>query len=646
MAEVAIRFRTEGADEAQQAFEKIAQSSREASEAAKQIGKGKADSKFDTKELQNFNAQLQEGVPAASSFREALSAIADRAKEMAGPVGAAAAAIGLLGIKMGLTGLKEAENMRILAKNTNLTVEALSRLKYASEITDVPFAQLAQTAATLQKTLVAQKGPGFDKLMELGLFGAGEQIKQGKKIIIDYSAGIKAFMDLSPEKQFEEIASGLQKITNENERLGTLQQLFKGKSNSLYEFFLQTPQEIRAMNAELEHFGGVISTATAQNADAFYDSLTKLNTAIGNVRKNVAEDLAPDLRKLAEALAFLAKDSGALKALTVILSALAQVLLFVAKVVATVVVSISAAFGDLGTIIGALGAALAAFSRLEFARGAGIIKDAMGELAKRGDEAKKAIQGLWDILKEPPPSIANEAEKASKGLDKLQKNAFKAADGFRAMKVSWDGMSGSFQQTGGFVKTGPAGQENWPGAEEEGQPQKIPSRDDWNEMMYEVRGFARDFTNEINDMLWDSEQDWEDYFKSIGKMITRIILQQTISKPLEEFISGIKWGSIFGGDTSGQPTSTGGDSPVLTTAAGGGVIPAGSWGLVGEEGPELIGPVNKARGVVSNDQLGGPTIVQNFGVGVSHAELAPILSRWRMETIAAVTDLNRRSGRT
>lgn len=628
MTDVAIRFRTEGADEAKRAFTAITQSAQQANDAAKSAASaGGGPGGFNLKELQDFNKQLESGLPASKTFHESLSAIGERAAALAGPVATAAAAIGLLGVKMGLTGLHEAENMRILSEKTNMSVESLSRLKYVAEQASIPFETLTRASASLQRVLQggAKGSVGGAKGSALAALGVD----------------VDALKKMQPEQQLVAIANGLQSITDKNEQLGRLEQIFGvGAGSGLLAFFRQSPEAIAATAAELDKFGGVINSATAADAERFYNALNSVGTALGNVKKNIAADLAPALRGIAEALKFLASDSGALKALTVVLSALAQILLFLVRTVVTVLVSVTAVFTDLSNAIGGIYAATALMAKGDFKGAWSAFGEALDRIKKGGAETTQALKGLWNLLERPVPNIAEEVDKANKGLDKLQKNAFNTAAGFRAMYASWQPMAASFQQAD-FIKTGPTS-----GAwDSEGNPKSkwFPERNDFNDLLLEVRGFARDFTDEINNMLWESETSWEDYFKSIGKMITRIILQQTIARPLENALGDIVT-KIFG-SMSGAAPSPNPEPASTTAAAGGGIIPSGSWGLVGEVGPELIGPVGHARQVIPNDQLGGITINQSFAPGVTRADLASILVKWKTETIAAVADINRRGMR-
>jgi len=85
----------------------------------------------------------------------------------------------------------------------------------------------------------------------------------------------------------------------------------------------------------------------------------------------------------------------------------------------------------------------------------------------------------------------------------------------------------------------------------------------------------------------------------------------------------------------------------MTSAAGGGIIPSGSWALVGEKGPEIMKPAAGSRSVIPNNALGGiggVTINQTYTAGVTQAELARILPAIRTQTMAGIYDAQRRGG--
>ena len=138
-------------------------------------------------------------------------------------------------------------------------------------------------------------------------------------------------------------------------------------------------------------------------------------------------------------------------------------------------------------------------------------------------------------------------------------------------------------------------------------------------------GWASGFASQLNDILWKSDVTFNDIAVSFAKMITEMIIQLTIIKPLMTWLTG-----IFGGGgvfTKGfAPAIAPGGSPypglayggvvsngALTKYARGGLVNkptlfpmAGGMGLMGEAGPEAVMPLKRGPdgklGVVNTDK--------------------------------------------
>lgn len=134
----------------------------------------------------------------------------------------------------------------------------------------------------------------------------------------------------------------------------------------------------------------------------------------------------------------------------------------------------------------------------------------------------------------------------------------------------------------------------------------------------------------------------KDAFKSMAVSIVqdliRIQIQQSITKPLGEAISGAGgFSAIFSSIFSGGK-------------ALGGTVNAGEAYMVGEKGAEMFVP-GKTGTIVPNNQLGGSGAVVNQTINISagvsqtvRAEVMGMLPRIVESTKAAVADANRRGG--
>jgi 2-hydroxychromene-2-carboxylate isomerase len=128
-----------------------------------------------------------------------------------------------------------------------------------------------------------------------------------------------------------------------------------------------------------------------------------------------------------------------------------------------------------------------------------------------------------------------------------------------------------------------------------------------------------------------SGQKLGEVVRSLGQDLVRLVFSQLITQPLAAGIGGaIK--SAFGFRAMGGPVS------------------AGSPYVVGEKGPELFVP-SSSGSIVPNGAMGssgggsgGVTVNYNIAVGVSRAELVPILEQERRRLKAEIPDMVRRGG--
>lgn len=148
-------------------------------------------------------------------------------------------------------------------------------------------------------------------------------------------------------------------------------------------------------------------------------------------------------------------------------------------------------------------------------------------------------------------------------------------------------------------------------------------------------GIALDGLEALNDGLTKAIMGVEslgDVFSRVADQIIadllRIAVQQAIIKPL--------FNAIFGGGPSGALVGSvnslfGGEFAGLF--ARGGTIPPGSWGIVGEEGPELAFAGPGGLGILSNAEsrrmlvagaAGGPTIAMPITIDATGADPAAI----------------------
>lgn len=301
---------------------------------------------------------------------------------------AAIAAVGAAGVGLGFLGMGDADAMNTMALQTGIAVEQLSKFKYIAQQTDTDFNTLVGSVArfqtTLRKALATGKGDMPKALAELGV-------------------SAQALINMDAGAQIIAIATAIDKLGSQEDKIGAIGRIFgPGAAKNLAPFFSEGAKGIAALSDELAKFGGVITTKTAKDSDAFFDNLNKMGAALGAVRTQIAGGISDDMMKLSAAFVHLTKNTSAIRGLAIILEAAAKVLLFVVKVIATVVIAIQNVIGDVATVVDTLRRALKAIVTLQFKEAGDIIKQSLSDMGARSLETEKAIKDLWGLLDKAP----------------------------------------------------------------------------------------------------------------------------------------------------------------------------------------------------------------------------------------------------
>jgi len=107
--------------------------------------------------------------------------------------------------------------------------------------------------------------------------------------------------------------------------------------------------------------------------------------------------------------------------------------------------------------------------------------------------------------------------------------------------------------------------------------------------------------DDLVDFIMTGKFQWREFGRFILKEITRIMVKREAMKPLENWASGVNWGSLFSGTSNTWAGSPGGAG--FIGKAEGGSVHSGTSYLVGERGPEIFTP-NSSGSITPNDQIG------------------------------------------
>jgi hypothetical protein len=192
-----------------------------------------------------------------------------------GPVAIAAGAA--FGASMLRNVADTADALAKLSQKTGVTVEDLSRLQYAANLSGVSADQLSSGITRLSRGMAeAASGTGeaskaFDA-MGISVKSADGTLKNQRQML-------------------EELADRFATYADGAEKSALAQQIFGRSGAELIPLLNSGAKGIREMSDESDALGNTLNEKTAKAAEQFNDNLTRLNTAIGGISRQIAGPL-------------------------------------------------------------------------------------------------------------------------------------------------------------------------------------------------------------------------------------------------------------------------------------------------------------------------------------------------------------------
>jgi hypothetical protein len=550
-------------------------------------------------------------------------------------VAAVAAGAGLAAFATAKKFATVSDEMKVMGERFGLTTEQMSRFDYIAktegqsvETLASTFAQLAKNMATMQSGTKA----GDNLAEKFEKYGISVKDAQGNTKTL--------------EQMILDISDAMAQAGTPGEKLSLITDLLGARAAKLVPIFGDGAEGIRKMMEESDKFGYTISTKMGEDGERFNKALAKMELQLQGFFRKGLTPVMEGFSKLMTNLSDIVGDTDfASKAFTGFL--------YVLKGLGTGLSLISRSLTLVGQAFGALFASVAAAAKGNFKDAINILGAGVSDIGSQFSGMAKDFEKIW---KDTTDGVAKDSDKAAKSIKKLEdgvKGAAKAmkqsaqtslpqfAEGLQ--KVAY-AMGGDGGKDDSFVKVD---------TRMRGTMRKMSQeqQDGFDRMVIATSGFATEFSSQLNNMLWDTQKNWKDFFKSLGQFITGTLLQEYISIPLAQGLKQMM-GSMFGQAAGSMFKGGGGGGSNLqaisgVAAAGGGIIPSGSWALVGERGPELLAPAAGSRSVIPNHALGGGggvTINQVFNAGVTQADIARIIPAIRQQTMSAMIDAGRRGG--
>ena len=274
--------------------------------------------------------------------------------------------------------IDSADELNKLSQKIGISVEALSTLQFAAQLSDVGLDTLKTGLKGLSANLTEARS---------GL-GEGAAIFQALGISVEESAGNLK----SSDTILLEIADRFASFEDGATKTALAVKLFGKSGIDMIPFLNQGASGIRTLMQEAERLGLKLSTETAQAAEAFNDNLTALKASTSGLGITLATELLAPLRVVTDAIREGQRDATGFAAI------LGGALKTSLEAILVLGVNVAYVFKSMGTEIGGMAAQLAALARLDI-RGFKAIGEAMREDAAK---ARAEVDALSARILNPP----------------------------------------------------------------------------------------------------------------------------------------------------------------------------------------------------------------------------------------------------
>lgn len=294
---------------------------------------------------------------------------------------ASVSAVGMVALVRSSTDAADA--MSKSAQKIGTTTEALSRLKYAAELSDLPFESLEKSLTKLSRAAYDSATTGGASSVAFNQLGIA---------VKDATGNLKDSPAL-----MSEIAAKFAVMQDGSAKTALAMSLFGKSGADMIPLLNSGSAGLKQMADEADRLGIVIDSSTGLAAEQFNDNLTRMGKAGEGAADTITAALLPAMNEVAAAFVGTAKDGAALGAVTATIKTAFEAVVILGSDVAFV-------FKTIGNSIGGTAAQIAAFASGDFA-GVARINKMMLDDAKKSREELDAFQ---QRILNPPAAIAPE----------------------------------------------------------------------------------------------------------------------------------------------------------------------------------------------------------------------------------------------
>lgn len=229
----------------------------------------------------------------SAGLKKAQSGLAGFGKAAAVGFAAAATAAVAAGAAMAIAGkraIDAADDLSKAAQKAGVTTEALSRLKYAADFSDVSLETLSGGLQKLSKNMAdVASGKGGSAATALSALGIQVEDASGKL--------------RGADTVLSEVADRFSRLEDGSTKTALAIQIFGKSGADLIPLLNSGRDGLRQMADESDRLGLTVSTKTGRAAEQFNDTLTKVGRIIDGVVMKIAEAALPTLQSFADLLA-------------------------------------------------------------------------------------------------------------------------------------------------------------------------------------------------------------------------------------------------------------------------------------------------------------------------------------------------------
>jgi len=222
---------------------------------------------------------------ALNSAGKGLKGLEQMAKRVGGVLIAALGARAMF--QAGKEALDFAEKVGQLSTRLGISVEALSQLKFAADVTGVSFNKLVMGLQRMTRRVAE------------AAVGTGEAQAAIKELGLD----AEKLNRLRPEQQFEVLADALNGVTDSGHKVRLAMKLFDSEGVAMLQTMEGGAPKIKALRAEADKLGLTLTESMVKKASDANHALTSLQGATTGLTQQLAIQLGPAIADIANFMA-------------------------------------------------------------------------------------------------------------------------------------------------------------------------------------------------------------------------------------------------------------------------------------------------------------------------------------------------------